>query len=55
MSVCPCARLSLLMKLTVCFTTDNLGNVKVENQEIQTEVVETVEQSVQAEDTTHGV
>lgn len=44
-----------LMKLTVCFTTDGKGKVKVENQEIQTEVVETVEQYVQAEDTTQGV
>ena len=48
-----CVRLSLLMKLTVCL--DDLGKVKVENQEIQTEVVETVEQYVQAEDTTQGV
>ena len=41
-----------LMKLTVCFTTDGKGKVKVENQEIQTEGVETVKQSVQA---TQGV
>ena len=34
------------------FTT---GGLEVENQEVQTEVVETVEQSVQAEDTTQGV
>ena len=50
-----CARLSLLMKLTVCFTTDDLGNMKVENKEVQTEVVETVEHYVQAEDTTQRV
>lgn len=38
-----------------CFTTDDLGNMKVENHEVQTEVVETVEQYVQAGDTTQGV
>ena len=35
---------------TICFTTAGLG--KVEDQEIQTEIVETVDQYVQVESTT---
>ena len=38
-----------------CCTTAGLGKAKVEEQEIQAEVVETVEQEIQAEDTAQGV
>lgn len=36
---------------TVCFTAADWSKVEVKDHEIQTEVVETVDQDVQAEDT----